>query len=159
AEVNVLVIAANTTESAQCVNGSGQHCYLYDSAHPNGGSTTVLPTGDFKPNTATPDPYAAQVAAMFQSGGIGVPPQGVASFTLKQGGAGQTNGTRIFQLQNTGSTSAPTKVVVTVSGGKVTTIVGVFDPGVYTNVPGAAIAASDITNKTTNPGSGASFKL
>jgi hypothetical protein len=50
--------------------------------------------------------------------------------------------------------------VVTVSGGKITQVLGVFDPGVYNNVPGTATAASDTTGgSTNNPGSGATFKL
>ena len=161
AEVASLTIAGSYTESAEC-NTNAQHCYLWSATQspPAGtGSTTVLPAVDFLPNTATQDPYAATVAAMFQTGGIGVPPEGVASITLNQPGSGYTNGTRLFQLQNTGNTTAPAEVVVTVTGGKVTAVLGVFDPGVYTNVPGASVAASDITNGTTNPGSGANFKL
>ena len=162
AEVASLTIAGNYTESAEC-NTNAQHCYQWNATQspPAGlGSTTVLPAADFLANTATADPYAATVAAMFQTGGIGVPPQGVASVTLNQAGSGYTPGTRIFQLQSTGNTTAPAKVVVTVNNaGHVTAIVGVFDPGVYTNVPGAAVAATDITNGTTNPGSGANFKL
>jgi hypothetical protein len=163
AEVASLTMAGNYTENQEC-NTNAQHCYLWSATQspPNGtGSTTVLPAADFQAHTATQDPYAAAVAAMFQSGGIGIPPQGVASVTLNQAGSGYTNGTRIFQLQNTGNTAAPAEVVVTVSGGKVTAILGVFDPGVYTNVPGAAVAALDVTNGTTNPGpgSGANFKL
>src|SRR5215470_4410302 len=161
AEVASLTIAGSYTESAEC-NTNAQHCYLWNATQspPAGtGSTTVLPAVDFLPNTATQDPYAATVAAMFQTGGIGAPPEGVASITLNQPGSGYTNGTRLFQLQNTGNTTAPAEVVVTVTGGKVTAVLGVFDPGVYTNVPGASVAASDITNGTTNPGSGANFKL
>ena len=164
AEVASLTIAGNYTENAEC-NTNAQHCYLWSATQspPAGtGSTTALPASNFYANTATQDPYAATVAAMFQSGGIGVPPQGVASVTAGTSlpmGSGYNNGTRILQLQNTGNATSPAKVVVTVSGGKVTAIVGVFDPGVYTNVPGAAIAATDITGGTTNPGSGASFKL
>jgi Flp pilus assembly protein TadG len=160
-EVTSLVMSGNYTESAECATNA-QHCYLWSATQspPAGkGSTTSLPVSAFFGNTATQDPYAATVAAMFQTGGIGVPPEGVAGVTLNQPGSGYTNGTRLFQLQNTGNTTAPAEVVVTVTGGKVTAVVGVFDPGVYTSVPGASVAASDITNGTTNPGSGANFKL
>jgi hypothetical protein len=153
AEVTVLAIAGNLTLSQECVSNA-QHCYLWDKNFPNGGSTTPLPTADFKPNTATPDPYAAQVAAMFQSGGIGVPPLGVASVTINTAGNGYTNGTRTFTLQG-GNNTAPAKILATVSGGKVTAILGVFDPGAYSTVPGGQPAGTP----DTGGGSGATFKL
>jgi Putative Flp pilus-assembly TadE/G-like len=159
AEVTSLVMTGNYTENQECLYSNGQHCYLYDSAH-IGSSTTVLPAADFYPNTATQDPYAATVAAMFQSGGIGVPPAGVASVTINTPGNGYTNGTRVFTLGNNGNPTAPAQVVVTVSGGKVTQVIAVFDPGNYNNVPGTATTASDTTGgATNNPGSGATFKL
>jgi Flp pilus assembly protein TadG len=153
AEVTVLAIAANVTETQECVTNA-QHCYLWDKNFPTGGSATLLPTADFKPSTATPDPYAAQVAAMFQSGGIGVPPLGVASVTINTAGNGYTNGTRTFTLQG-GNNTAPAKILATVSGGTVTAILGVFDPGAYGTVPGGQPAGTP----DTGGGSGATFKL
>lgn len=161
AEVASLTMAGNHTENAEC-NTNAQHCYLWSATQspPAGtGSTTVLPAADFAANTATQDPYATTVAAMFQSGGIGVPPQGIASVTINQSGSGYTNGTRVFTLGNNGNPTVPAQVVVTVSGGKVTAVVGVFDPGVYSNVPASATNGADTTGGKSNPGSGASFKL
>ncbi len=159
AEIASLVISGNYTENQECLYSNGQHCYLYDPAKspPAGtGSTTVLPAADFNSNTATLDPYAATVAAMFQNGGIGIPPLGVASVTINTAGSGYTNGTRTFTLQG-GNQTAPAKVLATVSGGKVTVtaILGVFDPGAYSTVPGGQPAGTpDIGG-----GSGATFKL
>jgi hypothetical protein len=157
AEVTTLVMTGNYSENQECLDASGQHCYQWSATKspPAGtGSTTVLPGADFLRNTATQDPYAATVAAMFQKGGIGVPPQGVATVTINTGGSGYTNGTRVFTLQG-GSGSAPAKVVATVSGGKVTAILGVFDPGAYNTVPGGQPAGTP----DTGGGSGATFKL
>ena len=156
-EATNLVMTGNYTENQECVDASGHHCYLWSATQspPAGtGSTTLLPASDFYPNTATQDPYAATVAAMFQSGGIGVPPQGVASVTINTQGNGYTNGTRVFTLTG-GSASAPAKVVATVSGGMVTAILGVFDPGAYNTVPGGQPTGTpDIGG-----GSGGTFKL
>jgi Flp pilus assembly protein TadG len=159
AEVTSLTLAANVALATECPAG---HCYLWSATQspPTGvGSTTALPASAYHPNTATQDPYAAQVAAMFQSGGVGVPPEGVARVTLNQGGSGYTNGTRVFTLGNNGNPTVPAQVVVTVSGGKVTAILGVFDPGVYSNVPASATNGTDTTGGTSHPGTGASFKL
>jgi hypothetical protein len=150
AELASLSIAANRTESQECVDGNGQHCYLWDKNFPNGGSTTPLPSTAFRPNTATPDPYAAQVAQIFQT----PPPLGVASVTINTPGSGYTNGTRIFTIQG-GNNTAPAVLVATVSSGKVTAILGVFDPGAYGTMPGAQPAGTP----DTGGGSGATFKL
>jgi len=136
---------------------NAQHCYLWSATQspPAGaGSTTALPVADFLPKTATQDPYAATVAAMFQKGGIGVPPEGVASVTINTRGSGYTNGTRTFTLTG-GSGTAPAKVLATVSQGKVTAILGVFDPGAYNTVPGGQPAGTP----DTGGGSGATFTL
>jgi Flp pilus assembly protein TadG len=163
-EVASLTVAGNYTENAEC-NTNAQHCYQWSatlSPPANGGtthSTTVLPAADFQANTATQDPYAASVAAMFQSGGIGVPPEGVTSVTINQGGSGYTNGTRVFTLGNNGNPTVSAQVVVTVTKGSVSAVLGVFDPGVYSNVPASATNGTDTTGGKSNPGSGASFKL
>jgi Flp pilus assembly protein TadG len=157
AEIASLVIAGNYTQNQECLYSNGQHCYLYDpkNSPPAGtGSTTVLPASDFESNTATQDPYAAAVTAMFQSGGIGVPPLGVASVTINTRGSGYTNGTRTFTLTG-GNNTAPAQILATVSGGTVTAILGVFDPGAYGTVPGGQPGG----NPDTGGGSGATFKL
>lgn len=163
-EVTTLAIAANQTESQECVNGNGQHCYLWDQNFPQGGSTTPLPAADFKPSTPTIDPYASQIAAMFQSGGSGVPPLGVCSVTtinppctapaVHTAGSGYTNGTRIFTVQG-GNYTSPAKIVATVSGGHVTAILGVYDPGAYKTLPGTFPAGTP----DTGGGSGATFSF
>jgi Flp pilus assembly protein TadG len=101
-EAASLSVAVNKTFNQECVDSSGVHCYKWDAVKspPNGtGSTTPLctppkPCPAFQPNTATQDPYASSVAAMFQSGGIGVPPAGVTSVTINTPGSNYTNGTR-----------------------------------------------------------------
>jgi hypothetical protein len=162
AEVSSLTMAGNYTENQECLTNA-QHCWLWSSSQspPVGtGSTTVLPTADFKGSFATQDPYAAAVTAMFQPGGIGVPPAGVASVTINTPGSSYTNGTRVFTLGNNGNPTIPAQIVVTVTGGKVTAVVGVYDPGVYKNVPGTATNATDTTGGAASlPGSGATFKL
>jgi Flp pilus assembly protein TadG len=160
AEIASLVISGNYTENQECLYSNGQHCYLYDPAKsppPGTGSTTVLPAADFKSNTATLDPYAAAIAAMFQSGGIGVPPLGVAStgVTVHTSGSGYTPGTRIFTVQG-GNFTTPAKIVATVAAnGKVTAILGVFDPGAYKTMPGVFPAGTP----DTGGGSGATFSF
>ena len=159
AEIASLVISGNYTQNQECLYSNGQHCYLYDpnKSPPAGtGSTTVLPASDFLSNTATQDPYAATVDAMFQSGGVGIPPLGVASggVTIHTPGSGYTNGTRIFTVQG-GNYTAPAKIVATVSGGTVTAILGVYDPGAYKTMPGTFPAGTP----DTGGGSGATFSF
>jgi Flp pilus assembly protein TadG len=156
AEVTTLVVSANTPYSTQCPVGSqGAHCLLYDSNHPNGGSTTQLPTSDFFSNTATQDPYASAVATLFQT----APPAGVQTggVAIKTAGSGYTNGTCTFTVTGGtyyNTTSSPATFTATVSGGKVTAIGTVSDPGAYSVFPTSPVSATD-----TCGGSGATFTL
>src|SRR5260370_42347545 len=100
---------------------------------------------------------------MFQSGGVGVPPLGVCSVTtvappctaptIHTAGSGYTPGTRIFTVQG-GNFTAPAKIAATVAAnGKVTAILGGFDPGAYKTMPGVFPAGTP----DTGGGSGATF--
>jgi hypothetical protein len=68
-------------------------------------------------------------------------------------GSGYTNGTRTFTV--VGGTGTPAKFTATVSGGKVTAIVSVIDPGAYTVFPSGTVSATP----DTGGGSGATFTL
>src|SRR5215831_2574044 len=106
--VNALVVAAAT---ANCPDG-GAHCQKYNS--------TAALTNVVK-NTPTPDPYASQITALFQTTPLGVQTGGVA---IKTAGSGYTNGTCIFTVPGgtyyDTTVSSPVKFTATISGGKVT---------------------------------------
>jgi len=140
-QINTLVV---TAKNASCPDG-GTHCQQYCEPAPcNGSPLTAVTT-----KTATPDPYAAEVAQIFQT----PPPLGVQSATRVAQGSGYTNGTRTFTV--TGGTGTKAKILATVSGGKVTAILGVFDPGAYTVMPTGTVSATP----DTGGGSGATFTL
>jgi Flp pilus assembly protein TadG len=127
--INALVVAAAT---ANCPDG-GAHCQQYNS--------TAALTNVVK-NTATPDPYASQIAALFQTTPLGVQTGGVA---IKTQGSGYTNGTCTFTV--TGgtyytTTSSPATFTATISGGIVTAIVSVTDPGAYATFPTSPVSAT-----------------
>lgn len=142
--ITALVVAAN---AAKCPDG-GTHCQQY-------GSSAALPASAVKTNTPTLDPYAAQISAMFQTGGAAVPPLGVQTggVMITAQGSGYTNGTRTFTV--VGGTGAPAKFVATVSKGKVTAIASVDDPGAYTVFPTNPVSVTP----DTGGGSGATFNL
>jgi Flp pilus assembly protein TadG len=139
--INGLVVAAAT---ANCPDG-GAHCQQYNS--------TAALTNVVK-NTATPDPYASQITALFQTTPLGVQTGGVA---IKTQGSGYNNGKCTFTV--TGgtyytTTSSPATFTATISGGKVTAIVSVTNPGAYATFPTSPVSATD-----TCGGSGATFTL
>ena len=131
-----LIVASNST------NCPSSHCF-WDNP-----STTPLPASAVKTNTATPDPYAAQIATIFQT----PPPLGVKTggvvVTTGKSGAGYTNGTRTFTV--VGGTGTPAKFTATVASGKVTAILSVIDPGAYTVFPtGTSVQATPDTGSFT----------
>ena len=128
-----LVVASNSTE---CPNA---HCFLYN-------STTALPASGVKTNTATADPFASLT--------FPTPPQGVQSVAISNSGSGFTNGTRTFTVVG-GTNTFPAKFTATVSGGKVTVILAVIDPGAYTVMPTNPVSVT----VDTGGGSGAKFTL
>jgi hypothetical protein len=140
--INALVVAAAT---ANCPDG-GAHCQQYNS--------TAALTNVTK-NTKTPDPYAAQITALFQTTPLGVQTGGVA---IKTAGAGYTTGTCTFTVSGgtyyDTTTSSPVKFTATISGGKVTGIPTVTDPGAYSTLPSGTVSAT-----STCGGSGATFTL
>jgi Flp pilus assembly protein TadG len=154
AKVNIsnLVVASSSTGCPSA------HCFLYNPA------TSALPAADIKMNTATPDPYAAQVAALFairppagvQTGGVAINTAGSGYVVTS---TGKPNGT--CTLTVTGSsyyvatTSSPATFTATISGGKVTAIGAVTDPGAYATFPTSPVAVTS----TNCSGSGATFTL
>ena len=163
-EVNDVAIAANQTYTQTCTGPHGDPCYLYNSSDPNGGSTTPLPQADFLSSTATADPYASQVAAMFATGGAAVPPSGVQSNTgttpgvaITAAGSGYTNGTCKFTVTGGtyyGTTSTPAIFTATIKSNKVSSITAVIDPGAYKTLP-----TNPVSVTSTCGGSGATFNL
>ncbi|GGF14303.1 hypothetical protein GCM10011611_20090 [Aliidongia dinghuensis] len=135
AKVNItnLVVASISTNCP-----SASHCFLYN-------SSSVLPASSVITSTATVDPYASMV--------FPTPPLGVQSATVSAQGSGYTNGTRTFTV--TGGTGTAAKITATVSGGKVTAITGISDPGAYTAMPTSPATATP----DTGGGSGAKFTL
>jgi Flp pilus assembly protein TadG len=139
AKINVSSLAVAASSSV-CPDG-GSHCQQF-------GSTTALPATDVLTKTATEDPYSAGL-------GFPTPPYGVKTNGVARSaqGSGYTNGTRTFTV--VGGTGTPAKFTATVSGGKVTTIGSVIDPGAYTTLPTGAVTATP----DTGGGSGATFTL
>ena len=119
-----LTVAATT---ANCPD-NGAHCQQY-------GSTAAMPASAVKTNTATPDPFAPQIASLFQT----PLPAGANAVAISSAGAGYTGGTCTFTVTGGtfyGATSTPTKFTATVpttgpNKGKVTAIAAVIDPGAY----------------------------
>lgn len=129
--VSNLVVAASST------NCPGSQCFLFSP------STSLLPASEVFTKTATIDPYAAQIAALFKTTPLGLQTGGVA---LTSAGSGYTtNGTCTFTV--TGgtyytATNSPATFTATVKGGKVTAIVSVTDPGAYATFPTSPISAT-----------------
>jgi len=136
---------SNLVVSSSSTNCPGAHCFRYNPA------TSALPAANVFTNTATPDPYASQVAALFAT----APPAGVQTGGVVRvaQGSGYTNGTRTFTV--VGGTGTPAKFTATVASGKVTAIVSVIDPGAYTVFPTGTVSATP----DTGGGSGATFTL
>ena len=140
--VSNLIVAASST------NCPGAHCFLYNP------STSALPASEVFTKTATADPYATQIAALFTTTPLGVKTGGVA---IKTQGSGYTNGTCTFTVSGGAyytTTSSPAQFTATISGGKVTAITAVTDPGAYATFPSGSVSATDPCG-----GSGATFTL
>lgn len=138
--IEALVVAAKT---ANCPDG-GVHCQQFNST----AALTQVAT-----NTPTPNPYHSQVVALFQT----APPLGAQTVAITKAGSGYTNGTCRFTVAGGtyyGTTSSPTIFTATISGGKVTAIGSVTDPGAYATLPSSPVSTTD-----TCGGSGATFTL
>jgi hypothetical protein len=113
-----------------------------------------LPASEVFTKTATADPYATQIAALFTTTPFGVKTGGVV---IKTPGSGYTNGTCTFTVSGGTyytTTSSPAIFTATISHGKVTAIGAVSDPGAYYTFPTGSVSATD-----TCGGSGATFTL
>jgi Flp pilus assembly protein TadG len=125
-----LVVAASST---QCPSS---HCFWFN---PSG---MALPASAVKTGTATPDPYASQITTLFATVPLGVQTGGVA---INAAGSGYTNGPCTFTITGGtfyGTSSTPVKFTATISGGKVTAIGSVTDPGAYTTLPTNPVSAT-----------------
>jgi hypothetical protein len=148
-KVNILglVVAA---KSANCPDG-GVHCQQYGSTAALTNVITGMPTQD---------PYAAEVAHMFQAGGVGVAPLGVQTggVAVKSPGSGYTNGTCTFTVSGGtyyGTTSTPATFTAIINkNGTVGSIGSITDPGAYSVFPTSPVSAT-----STCGGSGATFSL
>jgi len=141
--INALVVAAAT---ANCPDG-GAHCEQYNS--------TAALTNVTK-STATPDPYASQVAALFTTTPLGVKTGGVA---IVNKGSGYTNGTCTFTVTGGtyyAATSSPAKFTATIASGKISSITAVTDPGAYASLP---TPIGSVSATSTCGGSNATFAL
>jgi hypothetical protein len=141
--VNRLTVAAPT---ANCPD-DGTHCQLF-------GSTAPLPASAVVTNTPTADPYAPQIAKLFQT----PPPAGVSLVSIKTTGAGYSDPpapatTCTFTVQGgTFYTAANTPAIftATVSKGKVTKFGTILDPGAYTTLPSGSVSAQSNCDKSGN---------
>jgi Flp pilus assembly protein TadG len=156
AKVNI----SNLVVSSSSTNCPGSHCFQYNPA------TSALPAANVFTNTATPDPYASQVAALFatappagvQAGGVAIVSKGSGYVVTS---TGKSNGTCTFTalggMYYSTTVSSPATFTGTISGGKVSALTGVTDPGAYvsTGFPSGAVSATS----TDCTGSGATFTL
>ena len=147
AKVNIhsLTVAANT---ANCPDG-GVHCQQFGSTAP----LTAVTKG-----VATPDPYAPQIAALFQT----APPLGANTISVAASGSGYTGSSScVFSVTGGtfyGAASTPAKFTATIptSGGnrgKVTAAV-LVDPGAYATFPTGQLSAT-----SSNCGNGSGVKV
>lgn len=147
AKVNIdsLTVAAAT---ANCPD-NGVHCQKF-------GSTAAL-TAVAK-NSPTPDPYAPQIAALFQT----APPVGANTISVAASGSGYTGSSScVFSVTGGtfyGAASTPAKFTATIptSGGnkgKVTAPV-LVDPGAYATFPTGQLSATSV-----NCGTGSGVKV
>jgi Flp pilus assembly protein TadG len=147
AAINVSALTiAGPSSSTVCPDG-GQHCQQY-------GSTAALPASAVFTNTATADPYAATLN--FPTPPSGVQTGGVA---IKTAGSGYINGTCTFTVISgtpyVSGTPTPAIFKATISGGRVTAIQSITDPGAYT----ASGFPTNPVSVTGCGGSGATFNL
>jgi Flp pilus assembly protein TadG len=136
---------SNLVVSSSSTNCPGAHCFLFSP------STSALPASQVFTKTATADPYASAIAALFQTTPLGVQTGGVALTTAGSGYT--TNGTCTFTVSGGTfytTTGSPATFTGTVSGGKVTAIGSVTDPGAYTTLPTSPVTATtSCAGKTT----------
>jgi Flp pilus assembly protein TadG len=140
--ISNLIVASSSTGCPSA------HCFLFSPP------TKALPASQVFTKTATADPYASAIAALFQTTPLGVQTGGVA---LKTAGSGYTTGTCTFTVSGGTyytTTSSPAKFTATISGGKVTGPLTVTDPGAYATFPTSPVSATSSCG-----GSGASFAL
>jgi hypothetical protein len=135
AHIATLVVAATSTGCPSV------HCFSYNP------STSPLPASAIRTSTATRNPYAS---TPFPTLPAGVQTGGVAQVAA---GNGYANGTRTFTVL--GGTGTPATFTATVSGGRVTAIGSLVDPGAYTSFPASPVTAAP----DTGGGSGATFNL
>jgi hypothetical protein len=119
-------------------DASKPHCFLFN-------GTTFLPSSAIKTSTGTPDPYASLAFL--------TPPLGVNAITVTNNAGGYNNGLDTFTLVG-GTFTFPAKFTATVSGGKITGVPTIVDPGAYTVLPTGPVSVT-----TTGPGSGAKITL
>jgi hypothetical protein len=138
-QIDHLVLAAT---SSTCPDG-GTHCQKWCTPAPCTGA--ALTTADVSIG-ATPDPYASLV---YPTPPLGVQTGGVAPNGTLPLGLGYTNGACTFTV--TGGTGTPAKFTATISGGKVTAIGSVTDPGAYTVFPTNPVSVTGTCGSGTTP--------
>ena len=156
---NAMVHITNLTTAASTAGPANQscpdptRCFLYNP------STTALPTSAIFTNTATPDPYAGRIFT--KPAGVVVTAVAVVSGKT---GSGYTNGIRTFTVQ--GGTGIPAKFSAIVTGGRISSVPALIDPGANTTLPTAPIlvmaddgkgSGANVTLTTGNCLPGASF--
>lgn len=143
AKINVSALTISGPPSSTVCPDGGAHCQKY-------GSATALPASAVLTNTATADPYAATLN--FPTPPSGVQTGGVA---IKTAGSGYTNGTCTFTVVGgspyVSGTPTPATFTATISGGKVTAITSVTDPGAYaaSGFPTNPVSATDTCGGST----------
>jgi len=134
-----------TAPTANCPD-DGTHCQLFQ-------STAPLPASKVHTNTPTPDPYAPQIAKLFQT----PPPAGVNDVSIDNSGAGYSDPpsgtTCTFTITGGtfyGPTNTPAIFTATVTKGKVTKIGQILDPGAYSTFPSGPVSATSTCDKSGN---------
>jgi Flp pilus assembly protein TadG len=143
AKINISALTISGPPSSTVCPDGGVHCQTY-------GSTAALPASAVFTNTATADPYAATLN--FPTPPSGVKTGGVA---IKTAGSGYTNGTCTFTVTGgtpyVSGTPSPVIFKATISGGQVTAIQSITDPGAYTasGFPTNPVTATDTCGGST----------
>jgi Flp pilus assembly protein TadG len=143
AKINVSALTISGPPSSTVCPDGGAHCQKY-------GSAAALPAAAVFTSTATADPYAATL-------NFPTPPSGVQTggAAIKTAGSGYTNGTCTFTVLGgtpyVSGTPTPAIFKATISGGKVTAITSVTDPGAYaaTGFPTNPVTATDTCGGST----------
>lgn len=122
-----------------CTAQGTQHCYDIKTG------SSLASRNLIYPSTATQDPYWQR--NFTRPGSV------VTSVAIANGGSGYANGTRTFTVA--GGSGPPAKFTATVSGGKVTSIGAIADPGSYATLPSGTVSAIP----DSGGGAGATFTL